>query len=122
MPVWTIKEYRDAYSDFFRHCDKGMKAAILSRMARLRSKGTECRKPISEHLENGIFEFRARSGKLRARLLYYFSPSERRTIIFVEALFKKTGPVPPSAIKRAKQIRLLIEAPNGERDGLRNIN
>ena len=65
--------------------------------------------PVSKPISDGIFELRARHGTLRARLLYYFSPSERRLIVFVHGVVKKTSKIGKAEIRLAKKRRNEIE-------------
>jgi phage-related protein len=65
--------------------------------------GNECGRPISAHLQDGIFEFRAN----QVRLLYFFG--DNRQIVFVHNIVKKTGNVPPREIKLAKTRRKEVQ-------------
>ena len=82
--------------------------AVQTNAAFLLEQGNQAREPVSKPLGDGIFELRARHGTLRARLLYYFS-KERRLIVFVYGLVKKTLKVDPAAIRLAKKRRNEIE-------------
>jgi phage-related protein len=110
MFVWTGLQYKDVWDTYYESCDTDTQATIDRRFDYLMQNGNRCREPVSKHLDDGIFELRAKD----ARLLYYFSGS--RTIIFVHALTKKRGEVPRPDIDLAKyrrnEIRMNQVSPN----------
>ena len=65
--------------------------------------GPELREPYSSHLDDGIFEVRARVGTNLARVLYFFFIGKR--VIATHGFTKKTQKTPPSEIDRAKIYR-----------------
>jgi len=65
--------------------------------------GNLASRPISAPLKDGIFELRARAGKVQARLLFFFQPGKR--IIFAVSTIKKKSKVPEQDIDKAKNIR-----------------
>ena len=104
MPCWTIYQYRSVFDDFYNGCNAAMQLTIDNRFAQLVEKGNMAREPISKHLDDGIFELRAKS----ARFLYYFEPG--RTAIIVVAFFKDQSRVDPTYIKQAKRIRSILQS------------
>jgi phage-related protein len=102
MLQWTPLQYRNVWDRLYAECDEDTQAALDARLDQLLEKGNLCRRPITDHLENGIFELRAK----RARMLFYFGAE--RTIVFVHALLKDTPKIPRVDINRAKQIRKSI--------------
>ena len=65
--------------------------------------GTDLREPHSKHLDDGIFELRAKVGSNITRVLYFFVV--KRGIILTHGFIKKTDKTPPEEIKKAKQYR-----------------
>ena len=65
--------------------------------------GTDLREPHSKHLDDGIFELRAKVGSDITRVLYFFVIGRR--IILTHGFVKKTDKTPPSEIIKAKQYR-----------------
>lgn len=104
MLCWTIYQYRNVFDDFYNGCDEAMQLSIDNRFAQLVEKGNTAREPVSKHLEDGIFELRAKS----ARFLYYFEPG--RKAIIVVAFFKDQNRVDPGYIKQAKKIREILQS------------
>lgn len=89
--------------DFILSVDKKMRAKILKTIVMLQNNGTELRMPYSEHLEDGIFEIRAKVGSDISRVLYFFVIGHR--IILTNGFIKKTQKTPKGEIEKAKQYR-----------------
>lgn len=103
MYTWTVYQYRNVFDDFYSDCDDAMQVAIDNRLSQLVEKGNMAREPVSKHLDDGIFELRAKT----ARFLYYFEPG--RKAIIVVAFFKDQNQVDPIYIKQAKKIREILQ-------------
>jgi len=111
--MWTLLEYHDEFTKFYdQECSPEIRISIDSRLDVLRTKGNLTGEPICKHLDDGIFEFRAKT----ARVLFYFEPAKR--IIFVVAIIKKTDKVPRAAIDQAKQRRASLLAERERANGL----
>ena len=89
--------------DFILSVDKKMRAKILKTIVMLQNNGTELRMPYSEHLEDGIFEIRAKVGSDISRVLYFFVIGHR--IILTNGFIKKTKKTPSKEIRLAKKYR-----------------
>ena len=89
--------------DFILSVDKKMRAKILKTIVMLQNNGTELRMPYSEHLEDGIFEIRAKVGSDISRVLYFFVIGHR--IILTNGFIKKTKKTPSKEIMLAKKYR-----------------
>lgn len=118
---WTPLEYKTVFTDLYNQfCDDpDTQATIASRFDRLLEIGNLARDPISKHLDDGIFELRAKD----ARFLFYFG--DNRTIVFVHAIIKKRNDVPPGDIELAKKRRKEIrdnKNNKGASNGLTFIN
>ncbi len=101
---WTAYQYGKVWDDCYASCDQDTQETIERRLDFLCEKGNLTRPPISKHLEDGIFELRAK----HARLLFYFGGN--RMIVFVHAIIKKTRAVPRDDIQIAKQRRAEVVA------------
>jgi len=89
--------------DFIFSLPMKMRAKILRAIAILEDNGTDLREPYSKHLEDGIFELRAKVGSNITRVLYFFIVGQR--VILTHGFVKKTDKTPSSEISRAKQYR-----------------
>ena len=69
----------------------------------LAKNGTSLRMPYSEHLVDGIFEIRAKSGSNISRVLYFFVIG--RKIVLTNGFVKKTQKTPKNEIDLAKKYR-----------------
>lgn len=105
---YTIIMYEDRkgnceVKDFILKCDSKMKAKILAYMDILEEKGPQTREPVSEHLDDGIFELRCKVSSNITRILYFFVEGKR--IVMTNGFVKKTRKTPRSEIELAKKRR-----------------
>ena len=106
MPQTTIVCYQEADGevpvlDWLRALprrDRRAYAACIARMQRLAALGHELRRPEADDLRDGIYELRARRGRVQYRILYFFHG--QRLAVLAHALTKE-GQVPPADIARA---------------------
>ncbi|MCL2030445.1 MAG: type II toxin-antitoxin system RelE/ParE family toxin [Oscillospiraceae bacterium] len=101
--------------DFINSLDDKMSAKIYRLITMISENGPELREPYSKHLEDGIFELRARHGSNITRVMYFFMV--RRMIVLTNGFIKKTQKTPRSEIETAKAYRkehLEKEANHGE--------
>ena len=89
--------------EFIMSLDYKMRAKVNSMISLLEANGTKLRKPYSEHLEDGIFELRVKSGSNISRILYFFFYGKR--IIMTHGFIKKTQKTPRTEINKAKKYR-----------------
>ena len=89
--------------DFLLGLPLKMRAKITRAISMLESGGTDLREPHSKHLDDGIFELRAKIGSDITRVLYFFIIGRR--IILTHGFIKKTDKTPPAEIKKAKHYR-----------------
>ena len=80
-----------------------MQAKIYMLLQILSENGNNLREPYSKHLDDGIFELRAKVGSDISRVLYFFYVDQR--IIVTNGFVKKTQKTPKSEIEKAKEIR-----------------
>lgn len=89
--------------EFLLSVDLKMRAKILRTIDLLAENGTTLRMPYSEHLEDGIFEIRVKSGSDISRVLYFFVIG--RKIVLTNGFVKKTQKTPKNEIELAKKYR-----------------
>jgi hypothetical protein len=104
--MWRLLQYKGAYDALMDECDEAMRDAIKPRLASLLTKGNEARYPVTESLNEGLFEVRARCGRVRIRLLFGFLPGRR--VVFVWGGTKDQKRLRAETIARARI--LLAEA------------
>ena len=89
--------------DFLKSLDKKMRAKLERSILLLQQVGPSLRLPYSEHLNDGIFEVRAKQGSNITRILYFFFVGKK--IILTNGFVKKTQKTPKSQIELAKKYR-----------------
>ena len=89
--------------EFIFSLDDKMKARMLRMVNLLGECGNRLRKPYSEHLEDGIFELRAKVGSDISRVLYFFVIGKQ--VVLTNGFIKKTQKTPKGEIELAKKYR-----------------
>lgn len=89
--------------EFLDSMDEKMRAKALLMVAMLREHGANLRIPYSKHLEDGIFELRAKQGSNITRLLYFFFAGKKA--VLTNGFVKKTQKTPRASIITAKKCR-----------------
>ena len=89
--------------DFIKSLDVKMRAKLERSINLLQQAGPELRLPYSEHLEDGIFEVRAKQGTNITRVLYFFFVGKK--IILTNGFVKKTQKTPKNELTLAKKYR-----------------
>lgn len=85
-------------------------AKCAAKIVRLAALGYELRRPDADLLRDGIYELRAREGRVNYRILYFF---HGRNIAFLAHALTKEDKVPAGDIERALQRRqALIRNPD----------
>lgn len=92
--------------EFLDSLDNKMAAKLYGMMDILAEYGNELRKPYSEHLEDGIFEVRAKFGSNITRVLYFFYVG--KTIVMTNGFVKKTQKTPKAQLELAKKYRKIF--------------
>lgn len=98
--------------DFLDSLDIKMRAKLVGEIKLLEEKGNMLRLPYSEHLDDGIFELRAKVGSDITRVLYFFYFEGR--IILTHGFTKKTPKTPSREIEKAKKYRQDFIERNGK--------
>lgn len=89
--------------DFLLALDVKMRAKMLRTIDLLSKNGTDLREPYSKHLNDGIFELRAKVGSDISRVLYFFIIGQK--VVLTNGFVKKTNKTPSAEISRAKRYR-----------------
>lgn len=92
--------------DFLDSLEDKMAARVYGLMDVLAECGNELRMPYSRHLDDGIFELRAKVGSDITRTLYFFYVGKK--IIMTNGYVKKTQKTPKSVIETAKKYRKIF--------------
>lgn len=108
MNKYTIEFYKGENGDepaknFIKSLNPKMIAKVLKIIELLELNGLSLRLPYSEHLEDGIFEIRAKHGSDITRVLYFFVVG--RKIILTNGFVKKTQKTPRKELEKAKKFR-----------------
>lgn len=103
-----IKFYKDQTGripvrEFLDSLDIKMRQKMLRSIQALQDMGVALRMPLSESLEDGIFELRAKVGTNISRVMYFFVIGNQA--ILTHGFIKKTQKTPLREIDRAKKIR-----------------
>lgn len=80
-----------------------MSAKVYRLLTLASENGPDLREPYSKHLEDVVFEFRAKAGTGISRVLYFFFVD--RHIVLINGFTKKTQKTPKAAIEKAKAYR-----------------
>ena len=88
---------------FLNSLDKKMRAKKVRTIEALQNNGNDLREPYSKHLDDGIFELRAKVGTDISRVLYFFFIGQR--VILTNGFIKKTQKTPKKEINLAKKYR-----------------
>jgi phage-related protein len=89
--------------EFINSLETKMSAKMYRTLEMLEQNGPELRAPYSKHLDDGIFEVRAKVASNITRVLYFFYVDKH--IIATHGFVKKTQKTPPGEIDRAKLCR-----------------
>lgn len=84
--------------------DIKMQAKIFRTLELLEISGNQLREPYSKHLNDGIFEVRAKVGNNITRILYFFVVNNK--IILTNGFIKKVQKTPKKEIELAKKYRI----------------
>lgn len=103
---FEIDDSKCPVQEFLDSLSNKMSAKMYGMISLLEENGNELRTPYSEHLEDGIFELRAKLGSDITRVLYFFYVGKR--IILTHGFVKKTQKTPRPEIERAKKYRKMF--------------
>lgn len=89
--------------NFINSLDVKMAAKVYRLLVMISENGPELREPYSKHLDEGIFELRAKVGSNITRILYFFFVGRR--VVVTNGFVKKTQKTPKAEIDKAKAFR-----------------
>ena len=89
--------------EYINSLDNKLSAKVYRILVMIEKNGPMLREPYSKHLDDGIFEIRARVGSNLTRVLYFFFIGKR--VIATHGFTKKTQKTPPNEIEKAKIYR-----------------
>lgn len=107
MPQTQVVFSRDSAGDApvltwlrqLRREDRKAWANCLARVQQLAATGHELRRPAADYLRDGIYELRAKHGRVQYRMLYFFHG--RNIAVLAHAMIKSGSAVPKIEIQRA---------------------
>ena len=88
---------------FLNSLDKKMRAKMVRTIEALQNNGNDLREPYSKHLDDGIFELRAKVSSNITRVLYFFYVGNRA--ILTNGFIKKTQKTPKEELAKAKKYK-----------------
>lgn len=89
-------------TDYLRSQSKKVRGEAGWLLERLEKEGDKLERPITDYVEDGIYELRLIVDRQQHRILYFF---HHGTIVATNAFLKQSWKVPKSELKRAKQAR-----------------
>ena len=66
------------------------------------------RRPAADYLRDGIYELRAKAGRVQYRMLYFFQG--RQAVVISHGITKQEATVPATEIERARRRKQAFEA------------
>ena len=108
VDFYELPDGTEPVRDFLESLDQKMKAKMFREIDLLAANGPELREPHSKHIEDGIFELRAKQGSDISRVLYFFFVG--RKAILTNGFIKKTMKTPKDQIDLAKKYRQEYES------------
>lgn len=79
-----------------------------ARLALLADQGHRLRRPSADYLRDGIYELRAKVGKVQYRMLYFFHG--RVAVVISHGITKQEAMVPDAEIERARARKQIFES------------
>jgi phage-related protein len=115
MPKTEVLFYQDGdgcspvveWLEKLRKMDTVAYAKCAAVIERLEEAGFELRRPTADFVRDGIYELRAKKGRVNYRLLYFF---HGRNVAVVTHGLTKRDVVPPADVERALQRKATFEA------------
>ena len=112
MPPTTIVFFRDddgsaPFLDWFDRLPERAMVQCRARLGLLAEQGHELRRPAADYLRDGIYELRAKAGRVQYRMLYFFHG--RQAVVISHGITKHGAAVPPTEIERARRRKQAFE-------------
>jgi phage-related protein len=96
------------FLDWFGRLPEKAKVQCRARLGLLADQGHQLRRPAADYLRDGIYELRAKAGRIQYRMLYFFHG--RQAVVISHGITKQESAVPPIEIERARRRRQAFEA------------
>ena len=103
VDFYELPDGTEPVREFLNSLDIKMRAKMYREIDLLVINGPELREPHSKHLNDGIFELRAKQSNGISRVLYFFFIGKKA--ILTNGFFKKTMRTPKREIELAKRYR-----------------
>lgn len=103
VDFYELPDGREPARELLDSLDTKLKAKMFREIDLLVENGPELRMPHSRHIEDGIFELRAKQGSDISRVLYFFFIDKKA--ILTNGFIKETDKTPRSEIELAKKYR-----------------
>ena len=103
IEFYSLPDGTEPVAEFLDSLDPNMANKILREIMLLEEFGNQLREPHTKHLDDGIFELRAKYGSNITRVLFFFY--YRGRIILTNGFTKKTQKTPQNEIDTAKKYR-----------------
>ena len=112
MPTARVAFYKDSDGtvpvlDWFARLPAKAQAKCFERIQYLCEVGHEARRPHADYLRDGIYELRAKWGRVNYRILYFFHGNI--AVVLSHGLVKENR-VPPKEIDRARERKATFDA------------
>lgn len=96
------------FLDWFDRLTGQAKIRCRARLELLAEQGHQLRRPAADYLRDGIYELRAKVGRVQYRMLYFFHG--RAAVVISHGITKKGAAVPPIEIERACRRKRTFES------------
>jgi phage-related protein len=94
--------------DWFDRLPERAKVQCRARLELLADQGHQLRRPAADYLRDGIYELRAKAGRIQYRMLYFFHG--REAVVISHGITKQEAAVPQIEIERARKRMQAFEA------------
>jgi phage-related protein len=113
VPTATIVFFRDEHGrtpflDWFDRLPEKAKVQCRARLGLPAEQGHQLRRPAADYPRDGIYELRAKAGRVPYRMLYFFHG--RAAVVLSHGMTKKEAAVPSIEIERAHRRKLAFGA------------
>src|SRR5216117_3882315 len=95
------------FRDWFDDLPLKAKVQCRARLQLLADQGHQLRRPAADYLRDGIYELRAKAGRVQYRMLYFFHG--RAAVVISHGITKQEAAVPPTEIERARKRKQAFE-------------
>ena len=103
VDFYELPDGTEPVREFLNSLDIKMRAKMYREIDLLVMNGPELREPHSQHLDDGIFELRAKQSNNISRVLYFFFVGKKA--VLTNGFVKKTMKTPKREIELAKKYR-----------------